>query len=191
MDTLRQDVRYALRSLRRHAGLTTGAVLPLALGIGANPATFSAIEALLLRPLPFRNPDRLVRIWQTVPGDPAVATSPANFLDWRSDSKTFGERAAYSETARNLTSASQAQRVNAVSVSSNFFRALGVDAARGIAFGKGAEAREVVLSHELWQRAFGAEPDILGRSLTIDGESFDIVGVLPPRYGFPEDGDVR
>jgi predicted permease len=191
LDTLIRDVRYALRVLARSPGFTAVAVLTLALGMGANTAIFSVVEALLVRPLPFPEPDRLMAVWETQPGDRTRPVAPANFLDWRAASRSFSGLASWQEVYRNLMGTGRGVRLDAAIVSANFFDVLGLKTARGRTFIPLKEGpRQAVLSHALWRDLFGADAGIVGQSLRLDDEPCEIVGVLPPGPVFPEETEV-
>jgi putative ABC transport system permease protein len=192
LETLLQDVRLALRGLAKNPGFAAIIAITLALGIGANTAIFSVVEALLLRPLPFEEPDRLVMIWQTVPGEPTRTVSPANFIDWRRESRSFEDLAAYARLYKSIGGAAEPVRVAAVSVSSNFFEVLGVKPALGRGFTEAAASgpHEAVLSQGLWKERFAGDPAVIGRVLRFDEKPYEIVGVLPPAARLPEDAVV-
>ena len=184
------DLRYALRVLAKSPGFSLVAVIALALGIGANTAIFSVIDALLLRPLAFEDLDRLVLVWGTLPqGSEVDQVSPADYRDWSSQSHVFEQMAAYRWWDVNLTGAGEPERVEGCLVTSNFFETLGVKAA----LGRTLLAREeqtradqvVVLSDRLWQRRFGADPHVIGQPIQLDGRTYTVVGVLPPRLDWP------
>ena len=193
------DVRYALRLLRKSPGFTTVAVLTLAVGIGASTTMFSVARAVLLRPLPYQQPDRLVRVFETNPLKrwTRTAAAPANFADWQKQNTVFAEMAAYSgtndqgETQINLflTGQGDPQRLKALSVSGNLLRLLGVSPLLGRTFtdeetfeGKG---RVVVLSYGLWQTLFAGDPGVVGRTISLSGRAWDVVGVMPRGFFFP------
>jgi putative ABC transport system permease protein len=189
MQTLLQDLRYGVRLLLKNPGFTLIAVITLALGIGANTAIFSLVNAVLLRPLPFSEPERLVWIQNSLPG-PTISDRSMrvdNFLDWRTQAKSFEALAAYSpffELNRySLTGLDESLRLRGVQVSQNFLDVLGVRPTLGRNFvaeecvWKGRRA--AILSHAFWQQKFGGAMDVIGRSVTINGESVEIVGVLP------------
>jgi putative ABC transport system permease protein len=189
------DLRYAIRTLTKSPGFTLAAVLTLALGIGANAALFSVINAVLLRPLPYRDPGRLVTLWESDArhGLDREPVSPPNYLDWRAQTRTLEDAAAYRYWGFAVTGAGEPERVTGARVSASLFPLLGVRLAAGRAFtadedrfGSGAVA---VISDALWRRRFGSEPGAVGRSVTLNGGSFTIVGVLPPDAGLP-DADV-
>ncbi|HEV7589833.1 MAG TPA: ABC transporter permease, partial [Longimicrobium sp.] len=196
MDTLLQDLRYALRTLRRSPGFALVAVLTLALGIGLNTAIFSVVNGVLLRPLPFRDPDRLVRLHHLHPekapqGGPF---SPQDFDDLQAGARGFQSLAAYlhvpGETVINLTGAGgEPRNLQAAYVSKEFFSTLGVTAARGRTLRPdenvpGAD-RVAVLSDAFWRSRFSSDPSIVGRTLTMEGKPFTVVGVMPARFTFP------
>ena len=191
VDTLGQDVRHATRRLWRAPGFTLVAALTLGLGIGGNAAVLSALEALLLRPLPYPDPDRLVLVHQTDPRQPRRAVAPANFLDWRAGARSFAGLAAYEVVGRTLLTRESAQRLDTGIVSGSFFDVLGARAALGRTFGAGADGpREVVLGHALWQGPFGADPAVVGRELQLDQELVRVTGVMPPGFAFPSEAEL-
>jgi len=189
-----QDCRYGMRMLLRNPGFTIVAVLALALGIGANSAIFSVVNTILLRPLPYKNPGALVMIWEeaTHLGFPRNTPPPANFIDWREQSRVFEAMAAMAERSFNLTGVGEPERLDGRRVSANLFSLLGVDAQLGRGFLPEEDqpgTRVVVLSYGLWQRHFGSDPGIIGRPLTLSGESYTVVGVMPRSFQFPTRGD--
>jgi predicted permease len=195
VDSLILDLRYAVRTLTRSPGFTLVAVLTLALGIGANSALFSVINAVLLRPLPFRDPGRLVTLWESDPrhGLEREPVSPSNYLDWRAQSRTLEDVAAYRYWGFVLTGGGEPERLAGARVSASLFPLLGVRLAAGRAFGADEDrfgsAAVAVISDALWRRRFGADPNVVGRSLTLNGGSYPIVGVLSPDAKLP-DADV-
>src|SRR6266404_5912058 len=189
-----QDLRYGLRMLARNPGFTIVAVLALALGIGANSAIFSVVNTVLLRPLPYKNPDALVMVWddQTHLGFPKDTPSPANFLDWREQNTVFEGMAAMTERSFNLTGAGEPERFDGRRVSANLFSLLGVEPQLGRAFTADEDKpgiRVVILSHRMWQRRFGGDPTIVGRALNLNGEAYTVVGVMPRSFQFPAQRD--
>jgi putative ABC transport system permease protein len=189
METLFQDVRFGARMLAKHKGFTAVAVLTLALGIGANTAIFSVVNAVLLKPLPYDNSHELVQIWGTQPQLDTAPMSPANFLDWREQNRVFERVAAYTGQNLNLSGVADPERIRATRVSADLFELLRVRPELGRAFlaeeDQYGGQRVVILSHGLWQRRFGANPEILGRSLTLNDQSYVVVGVMPPDFSFP------
>ncbi|MCI0489449.1 MAG: ABC transporter permease [Blastocatellia bacterium] len=185
MDTLFQDLRYAIRILIKKPGFVLVAVFTLALGIGANTAIFSVVNAVLFRPLPYTEPDRLV---VALHGGTSPV-SPADFNDWREQNQVFEEMAAAEMWGPNLTGREQPEQLQAVRATDNLFTMLGVQPRLGRAFLPGDDdlqaAPVVVLSHRLWQRRFGGDPGIIGQTLTLDGVSYTVVGVMPEGFEFP------
>ena len=187
---LGQDIRYGLRMLAKNPAFTAIAVLALALGIGANSAIFSVVDAVLLRPLPFKNPEQLVMLWENAAhlGFPKDTPSPANFLDWQKQATGFTGMAAMIERSFNLTGVGEPERLEGRRVSANLFQLLGVSARLGRTFvpeddKPGTDV--VLLSHSLWQRRFGSDPGVVGRAVTLDGESYTVIGVMPPLVQLP------
>ncbi len=194
MNTLFQDVRYAFRSLRKSPGFAAAAIATLALGIGANAAVFSLVRGVLLRPLPFPEPERLVAIAESnrEKGWGTITASPPNFFDWQSESRSFSAMGAYTTTAATLTGRGEPEQLNATVATAGFFPALAVAPQLGRAFGEAetvrGNERAVVLSHGLWMRRFGGDPGIVGGAIQLDGEPHTVLGVMPPGFRFPEDG---
>src|SRR5437867_4781758 len=179
-----QDLRYGLRTLLKNPGFTIVAVIALALGIGANSAIFSVVNAVLLRPLPFKNPEQLVMVWENAThlGFPKNTPAPPNFIDWQRQNTVFTGMAAMSERSFNLTGVGEPERLDGRRVSANVFDLLGVPALLGRAFVPDDDrpgTHVVLLSYSLWQRRFGSDPGIIGRALTLNGESYTVVGVMP------------
>ncbi len=193
-DEMFQDVKYGVRMLLKNKGFTAVAALTLMLGIGANTAIFSVVNAVLLRPLPFPEPDRLVWLRESHPPTNVPQTSVAflNFLDWRSQNKVFAQMAAYREYGFNLQVGDEPKRLNGAVVSVDFFATLGSQPAIGRAFLPAEDApggeRAVILSHALWSQSFGGDPQLVGRRLKVDGQDHTVVGVMPPGFRFPADG---
>jgi putative ABC transport system permease protein len=196
MSDVLQDFRYGLRLLRKSPVFAAVSVTTLALGIGANTAIFSAVNAVMIRPLPYRDPSRLVwitEIWHKEK-DNAVVPSP-DYFNWSAQARSFSEIAAYDGGFEsNLTGAGEPQRIPVVGVTANFFHLLGITPVLGRTF----LPQEVlpdspsvaILSYDLWQHRFGLDPNILGKSITLDSESVTVVGVMPPGFRFP-DQDVK
>jgi len=183
------DLRFGARLLIRQPGFTAAAVVTLALGIGANTAIFSLVQAVLLRPLPYDAPDRLVHLYEldTTTGETRGA-SWGEYRDWRRLSRTLEELAGYNGGSVTLTGEGTPDRVTVAQVTGGFFRLLGVDALLGRTIGEGEDgpnaAPVVVLTHRAWQRRFGGDPTVLGRRLTLNGRDTTIVGVLPSSFEF-------
>jgi predicted permease len=190
MRTLWQDVRYGLRGLRQNFAFTTVAVCSLALGIGANTAIFSLVNAVLLKPLPFREPERLVMVWEEQPKIGAVhdEVPPATYVDWKTQNHVFDEVAALSWLSFNLTGDGEPEKVATYGVTANVFPMLGVQPALGRNFladeDKPGGAKVVILSHGLWQRRYGGERSIVGRDILLNGEKYTVVGVMPAGFEF-------
>jgi putative ABC transport system permease protein len=166
--------------------VTLVAVLSLALGIGATTTIFTVINAVIVRPLPYPEPDRLVMVWETAPDNNRRWVAPANFLDWRRDARSFAQLAAYDRYSVNMTGRPRPERLRAASVSGNFFSTLGVQPILGRTFTSAEDAPQaqpaVVLAHGLWQRLFGGASDVLGQTLTLDNRLHVVVGVLPRSF---------
>ena len=188
------DARYALRMMRRDWAFSAVAVVTIALGIGANTAIFSIVNGVLLKPLPYPHADRLVLAWERnlAIGKERDPVAPLNYQDWRSQNTVFDGLGAYRFREFVLNDVGDPEQLRALSASSSVFRVLGVDAAAGRVFTEEEERRGervVVLGHALWQRRFGGSPSVVGRSFSLNGAAFTIVGVMPASFGFP-DGDA-
>ena len=191
MTTLLQDVRYGLRVLRQKPGFTAVAVLTLALGIGANTAVFSLVSAVLVRPLQYREAERLVTVWEdgTAAGFPRDVLAVGNFADWRAQNSVFEEMAAADQRTFDLTGeGGEPEKIFGLGVTSNFFPLLGAEPALGRIFlpeedSPGA-ARVAVLSQGLWQRRFGGERSAVGRDVLLNGEHYTVAGVMPADFEF-------
>ena len=191
-----QDIRYALRQLLQARGFTAVALLTLALGIGANTAIFSVVNAVMLRPLPYPRPHEVVLVWinNTIEKISDDITNWPTFTDWRTGNRTFAEMAGYSPGTANLTGGGEPEQVASTIVGDRFFETLGIPALRGRWF-TDAEQTEgkdnvVVISHGLWQRRFGGAESALGRDLQVNGRPRTIVGIMPPGFAFPARTDV-
>jgi predicted permease len=190
-EMLWHDVTYAARTLVRRPGYALLAILSLAIGIGANVAMFSAVHAVLLRPLPFPSPDQLVSIWTTNPGRPGrgYESTPSDFADWRRDTAGFTEMAAVVAGASALTGDGPAEQVPSALVSGGFFTVLGVAPLHGRALSPDDDPMSgpdvAVLSHGLWRRRFGADAGLVGQTIAIDGGSVRVVGVMPEGFDHP------
>ncbi|HXF39418.1 MAG TPA: ABC transporter permease, partial [Blastocatellia bacterium] len=195
MDSLWQDLRYALRLLSSKPAFTTIAVLTLALGIGANTAIFSVVNAVLLRALPYAEPDRLVFAAEKVGSNPMPVSYP-NFLDWRGGQSSFEKLAAYSADDLNVTGLNQAERVVGELVSDEYFEMLGVTALRGRTFlaeenNKPGAAPVAIVGHTFWQNQLGGDERVIGRTVKLNEAEFTIVGVTPAGFkGFSGIADV-
>jgi putative ABC transport system permease protein len=192
MHAFQQDVRYAVRMLLKQPGITAIAVVTLALGIGANTAIFSAVNAVLLRPLPYASADRLVMLYEKRLKEGVLdnVVSPADFIDWSTRNSSFDAIAALTPTTVDLTGAGEPVRLFAGAVSPPFFEILGVAAARGRTFLPGeavqGQHRVVVLGHTVWRDHYGADAGIVGRKILLNAIPFEVIGVLPPTFEFPD-----
>src|SRR2546430_8016816 len=190
MGDIAQDLRYGLRMLWKNPGFTIVAVLALALGIGANTAIFSVVNTVLLQPLPYKNPGQLVMLWENAThlGFPKDTPSPANFLDWRAQNTVFTGMAAMAQKNFNFTGVGEPERLDGRRVSANLFDVLGVQPRLGRGFLPQEDTpgtHVVILSHGLWQRRFGSDPRIIGQAWNLNGESYSVVGVMPPGIDVP------
>ena len=183
-----QDIRSAWRQFVKRPGFALVATLTLALGIGANTAMFGVMRGVLLRPLPYPDPDRIVRVFEIVPQSGRFSVSPAAYFDWRDQNASFEAIAAYSSGGMTLSDGTTSERVNGAGVSAPLFDVLRVPPALGRSFTASEDlgpARVVIISHRLWQRRFAGDPDVLGRSLTINGSPVTVIGVMPEGFSFP------
>jgi putative ABC transport system permease protein len=183
MNTLLQDLKYGLRMLLKHPHVTGIAVVTLALGIGANTAIFSVVNAVLLNPLPFREPDRVVALWESVPNQGRSRVTPANFHDWKKQNTVFEDVASFGRNSLTLTGDGEPEQLVGARVSSGYFAVIGVEPIIGRSFtaeeyelGKG---RVVILGHALWQRRYGGDRNIINRNITLDNTPYTVVGVMP------------
>jgi putative ABC transport system permease protein len=190
METLFKDIRYGIRGLLKRPGFTVIALITLALGIGANTAIFSVVNAVLLRPLPFQKPEELVIVWEDLAfaGFPHNTPAPANYVDWKTQNQSFVDMAASRETSFNLTGDGEPERVSAYAVSANFFPLLGVQPLLGRSFvpeeDQPGGSKAVVLSYGLWQSRYGGDRNILNREVLLNGEKYAVVGVMPASFQF-------
>ena len=186
MGTFLEDLRYGLRMLRKNSGFTVVAVLTLALGIGANTALFSVVNGVLLNPLPFHDPDQLIALSESKPNFAQGSISYPNFIDWQRDNHTFSAMAIARGYAFSLTGMGEAEQVNAEFMSSDFFPLLGVQPMLGRAFAPGEDqvgaGPVALISAGFWQRKFSGASDVLGKSLTLDGRNYTVVGVIPANF---------
>jgi putative ABC transport system permease protein len=192
MSDIGGDLRYAIRALRKSPGFTTVVLLTLALGIGANAAIFSVVNAVILRPLPYRDASRLVVIWGDLrrPGVNEIPASAGEYVDYRDRNRAFEQVAAYDTAGFNLTGGGEPERVDGAITTASLFPLLGATAEIGRTFSASEEqpgrAQVVVLSHALWTRRFHADRTIVGRAVAIDGHSAEVVGVMPPGFHYPD-----
>jgi putative ABC transport system permease protein len=197
MRTLLQDIRYGVRVLRQNLGFTAVVTLTLALGMAATTVLFSVVNAVLLRPLPYPQSERLVRLWDRNEATGALffSVSPPSYFDWREQSRAFEEMGAYREDGFNLAADGEPERVAGARVTASLLRVLGVSPALGRAFVEEEDspggARAVILTHGLWQARFGGDPSVVGRALVINGEPHTVVGVMPRGFVLPQQAQVR
>ena len=191
LETLWNDIRYGMRMLIKHRGFALVSLLTLALGIGANTAIFTVVDATLIRPLPFPNANRLVMVWEhRMPdGEPQNVTSPATFLNWQQDNTVFDRMAAMFNDSSILSGGDMPEQIATASVSPNFFSILGANAAIGRVFvpgqdGRADSNRTAVLSFDMWQRHFGSNPNVLGNTINLDDKPYTVVGVMPRGFDF-------
>src|SRR5258708_4316985 len=196
MNTLLQDIRYGIRGLAKHPVLTIIAIVTLGLGIGANSAIFSTINALLLKPLPFSDPERIVAVWEKAPsrGIERNEVALANYLDWNAQSQAFAHLGFYRWWSTNLTGSDSPERVQGFQVTTNFLDIVGVKPMLGHGFsadqnqpGKDAVA---LLTYSLWQRRFGADPNIINKPISTNGVTRTVIGVMPPDFNYPKGAEI-
>lgn len=202
LEALAVDIRLAFRQLRKTPAFTLAAVVTLALGIGANTAIFSVVDAVMLRPLPYTDPERVVVLWEEIsetlsgpgaagaPTEPRrIAVAPANYLDYKARVRSFESLAAYASLGRNLTGNGTPERLVVEEVTASYFQVLGVTPARGRAFleaeNTAGQAPVAIISHGLWQRRFGAAADIVGRRIQLNGQPHEVIGVMPVDFSAP------
>jgi len=193
MNNLLQDLRYGARMLFKKPGFTIAALLTLALGIGGNAAVFSLVNSILLRPVPYKHPERIYTIWETIPKFrdrfPSLPVSARHFVEWREQSTFFEQVAVISPSSINLTNAGEPERLGAARVSANFFSLVGVDPQLGRVFLEGEDKPDaqpvVVISDSLWRRRFNSDPSVIGGAITVDGKKFTVVGVMTRNLPFP------
>jgi putative ABC transport system permease protein len=199
MTVLIQNVKFALRLLRKSPGYAFIAVVIMALGIGANTAIFSVVHAVLLEPLPFRDADRLVQVWHvppqtSFPGMTRFSVSAANFLDWQKQNHGFEQMALYSGASFDITGAGKPEAIMAGTVSPEFFSVFGVQPLHGRVFlpeeNDPGKNREVVLSYRFWQTHYASDPGVVGRSINFDGDPYTVVGVMGPAMATPRFAQV-
>jgi len=196
MDLLIKDIRYGVRGLVKRPGISFIAIITLAIGIGANSAIFSAVNALLLKPLPFPELNRVVAIWDKMPSRGVLhnEVTVANYLDWRAQSQSFEQLALYRWWSTNLAGVEQPERIQGFLVTANFFDALGMKPIMGRNFteeenspGKDSVA---IITHSLWQRRFGGDPNIINKQLKLNSITRTVIGVMPERFNFPKGAEI-
>ena len=188
-ETLAQDIRYGLRMLAKHKAFTSIAIITLALGIGANTAIFSVVNELLLRPLPYRDADRIVTVWEVSPeGRHQNSTSRANFRAWQEQTHSFNYMAAFSDQRLNLTGTGEPEELSVQFTTPDFFKILGVEPILGRTFlpedNNAGQSPVAVLSYGLWQRRFGGQANLVGQPITVNDTAFTVIGVMPPSFQF-------
>ncbi|HKY45884.1 MAG TPA: ABC transporter permease, partial [Pyrinomonadaceae bacterium] len=186
-----KDIRYALRTLARRPGFTAVAVITLALGIGANTAIFSVVNGVLLRPLDYPEPERLVALRESnASKQPDSQVSPANFREWRRQNTVFSDMAVYRTVSYNLTGDSNPERLLAGRVSAGLFKTLGVNPLLGREFypeeDQPGSDKVVIISEGLWHRRFGSEANVIGKTLRLSGEDYTVIGVMPKSLRLPD-----
>ena len=194
MTPLIQNLKFGIRLLRKSPGFACVAIFVMALGIGANTAIFSVVHAVLLEPLPFPDADRLMQIWHvppqtSFPGMTRFAVSPANFLDWQKQNNVFDQMAVYGGAGYDITGTGKPESVTGGRVSSNFFSVLGVQPLHGRVFlpeeDRPGRNHELILGYKLWQAHYASDPDVVGRSINLDGDPYVVVGVMGPKMAVP------
>jgi predicted permease len=191
-----ESMRVAIRSLSRRPAFTLAALLTVALGIGANTALFAVVYSVLIRPLPFRDPGKLVQIWQTHPALPQLQVTAPDFRNWQEEARSFEQIAAYTLSAMNtatLLGQGEPAVVHATMTTGNLFPAMRIQPSLGRAFNDAEERtkqRVALINENLWRRKFGANPSIIGRQIRLDAESFQVIGIVPGRQAFPESADL-
>ncbi len=199
IETAWRDVRLGVRALVHSPIFTVVTVLSLALGIGANTAIFSVVNGLLLRPLPYPEAEQIVDVWHTppqqaFPGLDRFSVSPANYIDWKAQSTSFEQMAVYTYTGLSLSTSNDPLSLIGAAVSSDFFSVLRTNPMQGRTFTPDEERagsdQVAVISHGLWQRAFGANPNIIGQTLTLNSRSFTVVGIMPAGFEFPREAEL-
>src|SRR5690348_4660376 len=182
MEKLLHDARYSIRMLRKSPGFTAVAIIALALGIGANCAIFSVVNAVLLRQLPFKDPERLVWIWSTRTDRDKATFSIPDYLDYREQNRSLDSMVAFVDWSANLTDRGDPERLQGVRISADVFQMLGAKSVRGRTLlpddDNSSSERVVVLTYGLWQRRFGSDNSIVGKTLTLNGAPYQVVGVL-------------
>jgi len=188
------DLRYGFRTLLRNPSFSATAALLLALGIGANTAIFSIVNPVLLRPLPYQDSSRIMQIWhvppaKSFPGLTLFSVSPANYLDWQNQNHSFEEMAAYGGARFNIGGKERPEAIQAAPVAPGFFSILRVHPLLGRTFSpeedRPGQGHVAVLGHTLWRDHFGADPGIVGRDILLNGETYNVIGVMPPNFKFP------
>jgi putative ABC transport system permease protein len=194
MRTFLQDTYFAIRTMRKSYVFTFVAVATLALGIGVNTAVFSVASGVLLRSLPYREPERIAFVWINNPRRKTtyekLPAPPADFLDWRSRNRVFDAMSAFYSNSFTLTGAGEPERIEGVQATADFFQILGASAALGRTFGPGEDVagrdHVLVLSDGFWRRHFGGDPTVIGKTVTLNGNAHEVIGVMPSDFDFPQ-----
>jgi len=193
MENLLHDIRFGFRTLIKNPGFSAVAIIALALGTGVNSAIFSVVDAILLRPLPYRNPDRLVLVWTSNPTTPRDAMSVPDFFEYRDQNQVFEELGAFSYDDFNITSGDEPEHIAGTMVSANYFDTLGVNFTRGRGFLPGEDQalaeRVAIIGDGLWKRRFASDPNIVNQTIQLNGAPFTVVGVAPPSFQSPNPED--
>jgi putative ABC transport system permease protein len=192
MESLLQDLRFGCRILLRSPGISAAVIVALTLGIGANSAMFSIVDALLLHPLHFRDPEQLMVVQDRDPSGAPYSASAADYIDWRKQSKSFSDLAGWWPTSFVITGGDRPLQIAGATATSNFFHALEIKPTLGRTFlpdedgieNPGSASKVAIISNKLWHETFGADPNILGRPIRLNSTSYAIVGVLPPEFQF-------
>jgi putative ABC transport system permease protein len=189
-DLLRQDVRYAARTIRRAPGFASTVVLVAALGIGATTAVFTVADYVLVRPLPYLHSERLVRMWEARPGYLQMELSPPNYLDWKAAAKSFEVMAAYAPWSTSMVGQSEPIQVEGANLAADLLPMLGIAPAMGRWFTVDDEPNAapgvVILGYGFWESRFGGRTDAIGEKILLDGDPHTIVGIMPPEFSFPQ-----
>jgi len=190
MDTIIKDIRYGVRGLLKHPGFTAIVVITLALGIGASTAIFSVVDSVLLRRLPYRTAERIVAIQEHDPNGRRGQSTSANFYDWRQQNTVFEHLSAIKITTTNLALSDHAERIDLAQTNADFFDIFGITPQYGRLFipqdEQAGHEPVVVMSNALWQRRFGSDPSLVGRSITLDGRNYNVIGIAPPGFQYPD-----
>src|SRR5215211_6960690 len=190
MENLFKDIRHGVRGLWKHPGFTAIVVVTLALGIGASTAIFSVVDSVLLRRLPYRTAERIVAIQELNPEGKRGQSTSANFLDWRAQNTVFEHLSAIKSTTTNLALSDHAERIELAQTNADFFDVFGIAPQYGRLFipqdEQAGHEPVVVVSHALWQRRFGSDPSLVGRSITLDGRNYNVVGIAPSGFQYPD-----
>src|SRR5215217_3501494 len=190
MDTIIKDIRYGVRGLLKHPGFTAIVVITLALGIGASTAIFSVVNSVVLRPLPYRTAERIVAIQEHDPSGKRGQSTSANFYDWRQQQTVLEHLSAIKITTTNLALSDHAERIDLAQTNADFFDIFGITPQYGRLFipqdEQAGHEPVVVVSNALWQRRFGSDPSLVGKSITLDGRNYNVVGIAPPGFQYPD-----